>query len=137
MVLEGDKCGLPRDGGQGSQNVDYGVERRERETGMDENTSGLREEAIADEPNGDEACGGRKKKIGKSNWKRNQVLGRRENGDEYLGRSKKSDKIPVRSLGRRCLRKKPDTNAWGLLMMTERRSSNTSGASPGNRKENS
>ena len=53
MVLEGDKRGLFRDGGEGSQNGDYGVERRERETGMDENTSGLR--------------GVRKKKIGKSN----------------------------------------------------------------------
>ena len=106
MVLEGDKCVLLRDGGEGSQNGDYGVERRERETGMDENTSGLSEEAIADEPNGDEARGVRKKKIGKSNWKRNQVLRRRENGDEYLGRSKKSDKIPARSLGRRCSCKK-------------------------------
>ena len=114
MVLEGDKCVLLRDGGEGSQNGDYGVERRERETGMDENTSGLREEAIADEPNGDEARGVRKKKIGKSNWKRNQVLRRRENGDEYLGRSKKSDKIPARSLGRRCSCKKGGYQCMGI-----------------------
>ena len=47
-----------------------------------------------------------KKKIGKSDWKQNHVLRLREKGDEYLGRSKKTDEIPARSLGRRCSRKK-------------------------------
>ena len=45
-----------------------------------------------------------KKKIGKSNWKQKHVLRLREKGDEYLGRSKKADKIPVPSFVRRCSR---------------------------------
>ena len=64
MVLDGDKCALPRDGGEGSQNRDYGEERLEGETGLDENTSGLSEETIPDETkfNRDEASEIRKKK---------------------------------------------------------------------------
>ena len=50
--------------------------------------------------------------MGKSNWKRNHVLRLREKGDGYLGRWKKTDKIPVQPLGRRCSRKKG--GAWGL-----------------------
>ena len=106
MMPEGVKFVLPGDGGEGSQNGGYGEQRLESETGIDENISELIEEAIEDEPNGDEASGGHKKKIGKSNWKRNQVLRRRKKGDEYLGRSKKSCEIPARSLGRRCSGKK-------------------------------
>ena len=67
--------------------------------------------------------------VSKSNWKQNHVLRLREKGDEYLGRLKKTDKLPIRSLGRRWSHKKADTNAWGLMMMTERRSSSTCRAS--------
>ena len=77
-----------------------------------ENTSGLSKEEIADEPNVNEASGGHTKKIGKSNWKRDPVLRLREKGDGYFCRSKKTDKILVRSLGRRCSCKK--CGAWGL-----------------------
>ena len=57
-----------------SQNGDYGEKILESETGLGENTRVLSEKAIAEDPNGDEASGGRKKKRGKSNWKRNQML---------------------------------------------------------------
>ena len=67
----------------------------------------------------------------RSNWKRNQVLRRRENGDEYLIRSKKATRYRPGLWGD-AVRVKADTRAWGLVMKTERRSSNTSGASPGN-----
>ena len=50
--------------------------------------------------NGGEASGDGKKKIGKSNWKRSQILALREKGDEYIGRSNKTRKTPARSLGR-------------------------------------
>ena len=57
-----------------SQNGYYGEEILESEIGLGENTRVVSEKAIAEDPNGDEASGGRKKKIGKSNWKRNQML---------------------------------------------------------------
>ena len=102
MLPENGNCAIPGDGGESSQNGDYGEESLESETGLGENTRVLGEEAIVEDPNGDEASGGRKKKIGKSNWKWNQVLRLKEKGDEYLGRSKKNDMILARSLGRRC-----------------------------------
>ena len=57
-----------------SKHGDYGEEILESETGLGENTRVLSEKAIAEDPNGDKASDGCKKKIGKSNWKRNQIL---------------------------------------------------------------
>ena len=102
MLPEDGNCVLPGDGGKSDQIGDYVEEILEGETGLGENTRVLSEKAIAEDPNGDEASGGRKKKIGKSNWKRNQVLRLREKGDEHLGRSKKNDMILARSFGRCC-----------------------------------
>ena len=102
MLPEDGNCVLPGHGGKSSQNGDYGEESLDCKTGSGENTRVLGEEAIVEDPKGDEASGGCKKNIGKSNWKRNQVLRLREKGNEYLGRSKKTDMILVRSLARRC-----------------------------------
>ena len=102
MLPEEGNCVLPGDGGESSQNGDNGEEILKGETGLGENTRVFSEKAIAEGPNGDEASGGSKKKIGKSNWKRNQVLRLREKGDEYLGRSKNNDMILARSFGRCC-----------------------------------
>ena len=81
MLPEDGNCVLPGDGGKSSQNRDYGEEILEGETGLGENTRVLSEKAIVKDPKGDEASGGRKKKIGKSNWKRNKLLKLREKGN--------------------------------------------------------
>ena len=73
---------------------------------------------------------------GNYNWKRNQVLRLGEKEDEYLCRLKKTDMIPVRSLGTRC-----SSTKGGYQCMyfgddkRERRSSSTCRASVGDRKE--
>jgi len=43
-----------------------------------------------------------KKTIGEHNWKQSQTKRLREQGQGYLGRSKKNAKTPARSLGGRC-----------------------------------
>ena len=50
MLPEDRNCILPGDGGQSSRNGDYGEEHLEGETGLGENTRGLGEEAIVEEP---------------------------------------------------------------------------------------
>ena len=80
------------------------MDRPEGETGLGKTQVGLIRKQLQTNQMEMKQVGVARKKIGKSNWKQNCVLGLNEKGDEYLGRSKKTDKIPLRSLGRRYLR---------------------------------
>ena len=63
MLPEDGNCVLPGDGGKSSQSGDYGEESLDGETGLGGNKRVLGEKAVVKDPKGDEASGGRKKKI--------------------------------------------------------------------------
>ena len=81
------------------------MERPEGETGLGKTQVGLIRKQLQTNHMEMKQVGVARKKICKSNWKQNHVLRLIEKGDEYLGRSKKTDKLPLWSLGRLCLRK--------------------------------